>query len=84
MSLAKTGANHPFFGKSLSDETKSKISESLKGENHYLFGKSHKDETKSKISSKLGHAILVHDVETEDKAYYTSINKAAEGLSCST
>jgi group I intron endonuclease len=83
MSLAKTGAKHPFFGKSLPDETKSKISKAHKGENHYLFGKSQTEETKSKISSKLGHAILVYDIETEDKTYYTSINQAAEGLSCS-
>lgn len=78
MSLAKTGGKH--FGKSLPDETKSKISKAHKGENHYLFGKSQTEETKSKISSKLGHAILVYDIETEDKPYYTSIN---QGLSCS-
>lgn len=83
MSLAKKGANHPFFGKGPSDETKLKISEAHAGENHYLFGKSQTEETKSKISSKLGEAILVHDMETEYKTYYTSINKAAEGLSCS-
>ncbi len=83
MSLAKQGENPPFFGKSLSEETKLKISEAHTGENHYLFGKSHSEDTKSKISSKLGNPILVHNVETGDKTYYTSAYRAAEGLSCS-
>lgn len=37
-------------GRKLSEETKSKISESIKGENHPWWGKSHSEETKRKIS----------------------------------
>lgn len=37
-------------GSIVSDDTKRKISESLKGENHYLYGKHLTDETKKKLS----------------------------------
>ncbi len=53
--------NHPLFGKHHNDETKQKISDSMKGENHPLFGKygknhpnygkRHSEETKIKISN---------------------------------
>jgi hypothetical protein len=36
----RTGANHPSFGKSHSDETRAKMSEALTGANNPMFGKS--------------------------------------------
>ena len=39
MSKAKSGTNHPLFGKSHSDETRTKISEAKSGENNPMFGK---------------------------------------------
>ena len=53
----KTKEDHPLFGKSLSEETKAKISEAMSGENHpmygkksHMHGKNHSEETKAKIS----------------------------------
>lgn len=53
---------HPLYGKSHSDETKSKISNSKKGkiigEDNHFYGKTHTEETKSKISeSRKGKSI---------------------------
>ena len=45
-----SGDNHPLFGKTHSNETKKKMSDSLKGENNPLFGKTHSNETKKKMS----------------------------------
>lgn len=51
MSEAKSGENHPFFGKKMSDETRMKISEAQKG-------KVLSDETKRRISEvKIGHEV---------------------------
>jgi len=44
------GKNHPMFGKTLSKETKQKMSEANKGENHPFYGKTHSEEAKRKIS----------------------------------
>ncbi len=54
LSEAKRGANNPFYGKTHTDISKSKISKSLTGNTKWL-GKSHTETTKLKISqSKLG------------------------------
>lgn len=50
MSVAKSGENHPMFGKTLSPEFKAKLSEAKSGENHHMFGKSHTPESLAKIS----------------------------------
>jgi len=57
------GENHPLYGKSLSEETKRKLSESKKGENHPLYGikgidnpnygRTHTKEARIKMSEKL-------------------------------
>jgi hypothetical protein len=55
MSDAKTGANHPMFGRTHSEDTRAQMSKSQQlmdrlGENHPMFGKSHTDETRTKMS----------------------------------
>jgi endogenous inhibitor of DNA gyrase (YacG/DUF329 family) len=47
---AKSGENHPLYGKHRSEETKKKISDAHKGENNPFYGKHHTKETKKKIS----------------------------------
>jgi hypothetical protein len=49
MSEAKIGENHPMYGKTLSEETKIKMSEAQKG-NTKRLGKTHSEETKIKMS----------------------------------
>ena len=58
---SRYGENHPNFGKTLSDETKKKLSEANKGQTHSdetkkkmsiaKQGKTHSDETKKKMSA---------------------------------
>ena len=43
------GENHPMYGKSHSEETRKKISQSLKGKISWMKGKKHTEETKIKI-----------------------------------
>lgn len=43
------GDKNPNWGKPLSDETKAKISNTLKGRMPWMFGKHHSDETKEKL-----------------------------------
>lgn len=50
LSLAKSGENHPMFGKHHSEETRKKISDADRGEKNHYFGKSHSEETRKKIS----------------------------------
>jgi group I intron endonuclease len=51
-SLAKSGVNHPNWGKHLSDETKKKISDATKGIRRSLgmTGHHHSDESRKKMS----------------------------------
>jgi hypothetical protein len=49
MSEAKIGENHPMYGKTLSEETKIKMSEAQKG-NTKRLGKTHSEETIKKMS----------------------------------
>ena len=49
-SLHHKGKPGPNKGKKFSEETRRKMSESLKGENHYMYGKRHSEETKKRIS----------------------------------
>lgn len=55
----------------VSEETKKKISNSIKGKNHYMYGKHHSEETKIKISeSKKGNKNMLghhHSKETRKK-----------------
>ena len=60
LSEAKTGENHPMYGKPLPEETKRKLSEVLKGENNPMYGKPspkkgvpRSEETRRKISETL-------------------------------
>ena len=49
--IAKQRLLHGYnFGKPMDDNTKKKISESLKGEKNHFYGKNHLEETKKKIS----------------------------------
>ena len=52
-SMHKAGANHPFFGKHHSEESRQKISESLKGRPSHKKGKRIPEEVKHKISESL-------------------------------
>lgn len=56
MSIANSGENNGFYGKTHSEETKQKMSEKAKihsiGENNGMYGKTHSQETKDKISEK--------------------------------
>lgn len=76
MSEAKKGENHPLFGKTCSEETKSKISEARKGQKIL-------EETKAKMSAKKGTLVKVLDFETNETITYSSINKAAKALGVS-
>ena len=55
MSKIFSGEGNPFYGKHHSDETKKKISDSLKGkyqgEKHPFYGKHHSKESLQKISN---------------------------------
>ena len=60
-------------GRTHSDESKRKMSESRSGENHRMFGKHHSDETKRKISeSQIGKT---HSDETKRKISESQIGK---------
>ncbi|KAG0122701.1 hypothetical protein HOY82DRAFT_272960 [Tuber indicum] len=78
------GQNHPLFGKLHSEETKTKISKARKVFKHSeealkkMIGKTPSSETKAKISEKLGHAVEVLDLVTNETITFTSINKAAQ------
>lgn len=45
-----SGENHPYYGKTLSEETRQKMSEARKGKNNPNFGKPMSEEQKRKIS----------------------------------
>jgi group I intron endonuclease len=85
MSLAKTGDNHPMFGRTHSAETKAKMSKAQSGENHYFYGKSHSEETLAKISiAKGGGAIYVNSSDGSTLINsFPSARKAAEFFNCS-
>jgi hypothetical protein len=51
------GCDHPNYGKSLSEETKSKISNAVRGEKNPFFGKKHSEETKQKCGKKISKAL---------------------------
>lgn len=48
--LTVSGANHPLFGKTHSEEAKNKMSLAHTGEKHPFFGKTHSEETRQKMS----------------------------------
>lgn len=48
--LHNTGENNYWYGKTLSEETKMKMSESHKGKNNPMYGKHHSEESKNKMS----------------------------------
>ena len=71
----KPGENHPNYGQTLSDETKTKISDTKKGRNL-------SDETKTKIqdAQPTSQPIEVTDLETKTTTSYNSIREAAKAL----
>ena len=66
------GENHPMWGKHLTEEHKSKLSEALKGENSPLYGKHRDDETKDKIRLRHNKAVVQYTKEGEFVAEYES------------
>jgi len=68
-----SGPNHPQYGKSLSDATKSKMSKALSGESNPFYGRSHSVEAKLKISrARLGTSM---SEETKKKISKTMSKK---------
>ena len=47
------GEKHPMFGKHHSEESKKKLSETIKGEKHPFYGRHHSEESKQKMSESL-------------------------------
>jgi len=64
-SEAKSGTNHPLFGKSHSDETRAKISEALTGKT-YSFNRA--DPTASRHGAKISEAHTGKTLSTETRA----------------
>lgn len=50
MSKAKSGKNHPMYGKKHTQETRAKISKAQSGENNSMYDKKHTPEAKEKMS----------------------------------
>ena len=73
MSIAKSGENHPMYGKKTSDEVKKKISDSTSGKNHYRYGNTVSNDTKEKISKSLMGKITSE--ETKQKMSESSKGK---------
>lgn len=81
MSEAKSGDNHPMFGKCRSAETLAKISESLKGDNHPrgFLGKSHSAETLTRMSiAKGAGTIYVYDSQGSLVNTFSSAREAGK------
>jgi len=76
MSVARagTGSKHPSFGKTLSDEVRKKISDSVKGDKHSNFGKITNMNVREKISKSKGTAVKVMDLQTNEAIVYASGN----------
>lgn len=74
--------NSAFKGKTHSGDTKYKMSIAKLGANNPNFGKTMTEEAKLNLSYIRGSAVEVCDMETGEKSYYPSINKAASALSC--
>jgi len=70
MSDAKSGENHPNYGKTLDNKTKQKISESKKGK------------PKIEGSGSPSQQIEVFDIKNNTTTYYDSIREAAKALNC--
>jgi len=78
-------------GKTLSDETKKQISDSMTGENNPMFGKNHTEESKTKISDAMigntnaknqpnSQIIEVTDITNNTTVSYNSMREAARAL----
>lgn len=48
-----SGEGHPFYGKTHTDDAKSRISDKVKGELNPFYGKEHSEETKSKMRNRV-------------------------------
>lgn len=89
MSEAKSGVNHPLFGRTHSAETKEKMSKAHKGkslstETKAKLSKPLTEETKAKMSiSKGGGTIFVYDSKNLLINTFGSTRKAAEFFKCS-
>lgn len=69
MSKAKTGKNHPMFGKQLSKEHKRKLSKRKKGKNNPMFGKQFSKEHRKKISKQKNSSGYYNVSKKRDKNY---------------
>ena len=73
------GENSPLYGKHLTEEHKSKLSEARKGENNPMYGKHRDDETRIKISKahdKRKITVSQYTIEGVFIASYESIHEA--------
>lgn len=68
MSLAKSGASHPNYGKHLDDDVKKKISSGLKG-NKNAVGAIRSEETKLKISHSKYKPVAMYEGDTLIKVF---------------
>lgn len=76
MSDAKSGENHPMYGKHLAEKTKRKLSELNSGENNPLYGTSPSEETRKKISD--SNKGKVRKEETKKRISEVSKNRSEE------
>lgn len=88
-----SGENHPNYGKTLSDETRKKLSEANKGENHPMYGrtgekhpmygKHHSDEARRKMSEsrkgkKFSEEHKIKLSESQNTSGYFRVSKAKD------
>ena len=83
--LKQGGENHWTFGKERTQETKEKVSKTLKenyksGYEHPFKGKNHKDDTKNKISKKLMIPIIQYSLEGALLKEWNGATEAAKQL----
>lgn len=66
----------PMLGKQHSEQTKIKISESLKGEKNPYYGKSHTDKMKEKMMIDKGDKIIAINIKNGNMLFFNSIRDA--------
>lgn len=79
LSAAKSGKNHPFYGKHFSPEMKIKSSKSHMGKKNSMYGKHHTAETKAKISAALTGRVVSHETRLKMSKSFSGKNHPLYG-----